>query len=297
MCLKHLFTPQLLFINLFSEVHKMKKLSNCHTHTNNCDGRSPAHEVVKSAYDAGFVSLGFSGHATMPGECEWCMTEESTKIYNEQLEALKKEYEGKMEILRGIEWDVECPDLKAGEFDYCLGSVHILKGEKGSFDIDHTAQVLQQAVDTLFDGNWLKMAEYYYGRVYDCAVKPFVDVLGHIDLITKFNNDFVQFNEDDKEYQKIALECVDRILEARPDIIFEVNTGAMNRAGKKRPYPAPFILEHMCKKGAKITITSDCHSADTLTFAFEKAVEACLSAGYKETYIIRKDGFEAIELE
>ena len=41
----------------------MIPLSSPHVHTPYCDGKSTAAEMAAAALDAGFVSLGFSGHA------------------------------------------------------------------------------------------------------------------------------------------------------------------------------------------------------------------------------------------
>ena len=41
-------------------------IANYHTHTTFCDGQNTAEEVVLSAIDKGFSSIGFSGHGTTP---------------------------------------------------------------------------------------------------------------------------------------------------------------------------------------------------------------------------------------
>ena len=38
-------------------------LSSAHVHTTFCDGKTPAPEMAKAAFEKGFVSLGFSSHA------------------------------------------------------------------------------------------------------------------------------------------------------------------------------------------------------------------------------------------
>ena len=41
-------------------------LSNFHTHTTFCDGKSTVEEVVRSAIEKGFDAIGFSGHGNDP---------------------------------------------------------------------------------------------------------------------------------------------------------------------------------------------------------------------------------------
>ena len=46
-------------------------LSNCHTHTNYCDGKATAEQMILSAIDKGFSSIGISSHSPMSGGCDW----------------------------------------------------------------------------------------------------------------------------------------------------------------------------------------------------------------------------------
>ena len=54
-----------------------------------------------------------------------------------------------------------------------------------------------------------------------------VDIIGHLDLITKYNEDESYFQFNDKDYMNIVCDCIDRLL--INDKIFEVNTGAIAR--------------------------------------------------------------------
>ena len=51
--------------------------SNCHTHTTFCDGKNSAEEMTLAAINAGFVSLGFSGHSPMYYDADWTMDKEN----------------------------------------------------------------------------------------------------------------------------------------------------------------------------------------------------------------------------
>ena len=52
----------------------IRVLSNCHTHTNYCDGISSPAEMAKKAYEKGFVSLGFSVHSPLPYENDYAIS-------------------------------------------------------------------------------------------------------------------------------------------------------------------------------------------------------------------------------
>ena len=78
-------------------------LSNLHTHTTYCDGKSTAEETVRFAIDAGFKSLGFSGHGYTPSDLRYCMKD--VDGYIAEITALKEKYRDKIEIYLGTEED------------------------------------------------------------------------------------------------------------------------------------------------------------------------------------------------
>ena len=65
-------------------------LSNLHTHTNFCDGKNSAEEMIVSAIEKGFVSLGFSGHGYTKDDTSYCMTD--TDGYIKEIKRLKAKY-------------------------------------------------------------------------------------------------------------------------------------------------------------------------------------------------------------
>lgn len=270
--------------------------SNCHTHTTYCDGKNTAREMVEAAVKAGFYSIGFSGHSPMKDKNDWTMTREGAELYKKEIQALKVEYADKIDILCGIELDKDYAGVDPDDFDYVIGSFHQFEKDGKIYEIDYTAEKLKQAVDELFEGSFNEMSRCYYKTVADFVINERIDIVGHIDLITKFNLETVLFDESDCEYRKIVFEAIDRILEAKPDIVFEVNTGAMYRVGKKEPYPAEFILNYLKEKNAKITLTSDSHNTDSLDFAFSEATKLIKKCGFKEILYLSCDGWKAFAI-
>lgn len=271
--------------------------SNCHTHTLYCDGKNRAEEMVLAAINLGFKSLGFSGHSPMKIPNDWVMRTEKLENYYDEIASLQEKYKDKIEILLGMELDslYDVPDKS--RLDYTIGSVHeIVISDNEFYDIDNTAEILDACCRKKFSGDYVKLSKHYYKQVSDFVISEKPDVVGHFDLIEKFNENKALFDYDDPNYRSVALNAIDKILEHCPDIIFEVNTGAMFRCGNSEPYPRFFILKHLADRNAKITITSDAHSTDSLDFAFDKAEEVCKKAGFKEVYMLRKNGFEKISL-
>lgn len=275
----------------------MKIKSNCHTHTVFCDGKNTAEQMVQSAIKKGFVSLGFSGHSPMNIENNWTIKQEQLDEYFSSVASLKDKYAGKIEIYNGIELDADYSPIDKSKFDYIIGSVHQLHCNDRVYSIDDTAEELKSCVYEQFDGNWLSMSKQYYSSVakFICDEKP--DIVGHFDLIEKFNENKAFFDSDNVEYQLIASLYLERIYRECPDIIFEVNTGAMYRCGKSNPYPAPFIMRKLHEMNMRITITSDAHDTDSLDYAFDEVEQYCKQFGFSEAYILKDGKFTAIALE
>ncbi len=265
--------------------------SNCHTHTNYCDGKSTAREMIEAAIAKGFTALGFSGHVPMNFPNEWAMTQEKLDKYCTEIRSLKEEYADRIEILCGIELDSDYELKKDYDFDFILSSVHQIHAGGRIYAVDLSAEELSECVRKEYGGSWSKMAEAYFENLAKFVVKEKTDVVGHYDLITKFNKDGRLFDESDPAYQSSALKWVDYIIDNKPDIIFEINTGAMFRCGNEAPYPAAFILKRIGERGARVTVTSDAHCPEALDFMFEKAKLHCKECGIDSIRHLTKDGF------
>ncbi len=270
--------------------------SNCHTHTVYCDGKSTAEEMVLAAIKKGFVSLGFSGHSPMCFENDWAMTEKSLPEYIKDVKAVKEKYKDKIDILCGIELDSDCSSVNLGDFDYVIASVHQLHGKGKVYSLDLSPEELTDCVEDVFGGDWNIMAETYFDKTADFVISGDFDVVGHFDLITKFNGKTPLFDENNEDYKAAAIKAVDKILDSKPDILFEVNTGAMYRKGNAKPYPAEFILRHISDRGGLITITGDSHCTESIDFAFDKMAHYCKGCGFKEAYYLTSSGRKKFSL-
>ena len=186
----------------------MNGLCSVHTHSTMCDGTDSLSEMAWAAYEAGAVSFGASGHSHTPiPEDEGCVLPADMTVYREEVLRLREEFAGKMDVLLGIELD-NCADVTAEGFDYWIGSVHRVRGDDGkSCTVDWSAELLARGCREQFEGNSLIMAEHYYDEVRRMAErKP--TILGHVDLIAKFNGDGYFFDEEDPRYRAAALEAL-----------------------------------------------------------------------------------------
>ena len=268
--------------------------SSVHNHSNLCDGKASLGDMAYAAWQEGVRTLGFSGHSHTPCDLEYCMSPGRTAQYKAQIARLKKQYEGKMEILCGLEWD-EFSDTDPTWYDYWIGSVHYIQGPKtGKFyEIDWRPQDLLACLQDEFDGDGLAMAAHYFDHVAQVAAKH-PTILGHFDLIKKLNLTGSFFDEESSAYKEAALAALRRAFQGCQ--VLEINTGGVYRGYRKDFYPAHFLLEEWNKLGGKIILTADAHDTKSVLWGFEEAAAYAKEAGFTHSLILTGKGFEEAEL-
>lgn len=240
--------------------------SDYHVHTVFCDGENTPEEMAEAALARGMETLGFSGHSYTFFDERYCIPKDKLSLYRETIARLKKQYRGKLRILCGIEQDLYASEPTEG-YDYVIGSVHYLKCGEAYIPVDESAAILKDAVDRFFGGDPLALAEAYFASVARlAAMKP--TIVGHLDLITKFNEQEKLFDESHPRYIAAARQAVDALLPT--GALLEINTGAISRGYRSTPYPAPFLLSYILDKGGKLILSSDSHRKDTLLYGFEQ---------------------------
>ena len=267
-------------------------LRDYHVHTNLCDGENTPEEVVISAIEKGFATLGFSGHNTLKDEY-WCMSRENTEIYRKEIARLKKKYRDKLEILCGIEQDYYSEPAQG--YDYIIGSVHCLEAPDGSLiALDDTAEILHNAIDSHFGGSSLALAEKYFETVSNVADKTGADIVGHFDLILKFQDKLPMFDNKHPDYLKAAKTAINKLSEK--NVLFEVNTGAMVRGYRKVPYPEAPLLRYIREKGCDVVITGDCHDCRYLGDGFKEALALIRECGFTRVAHLTKSGISYTDI-
>lgn len=242
-------------------------LKDYHIHTNFCDGKNTPEEVVLSAIKMGLTEIGFSGHSYVEFDTDFCISKEKIPEYIAEIERLKVKYSGKISILCGIEQDYYS-DEPTDCFDFVIGSVHYIKSDDTYIPVDLSPEILKEAIKIHFNNNNLLFVKAYFDMVSDVVNKTNADVIGHFDLLTKFNEIEPIFDTSDERYVNLWKNAVDKLLAYNKP--FEINTGAISRGYKTFPYPSDDIIAYIKQKGGKFILTSDSHSADTLCYKFEE---------------------------
>ena len=238
-------------------------LSNFHTHTLYCDGKDTPRALVEEAIRLGCPALGFSGHSYTAFDPDCCMSPEGTAAYRREVLELREEFSGRLDIRLGLEQDYDS-DPPEAEYDYLIGSVHAVKKDGEYVIVDWSRDVLLRGVEKLYGGDIYAFAEDYFRRVGDVYERTRCRIVGHFDLLTKFNEDGSLLDETHPRYLRAAGEALDRLLEA--PVLFEINTGAMARGYRTTPYPGPLLRRLIARRGGTFILSSDCHRKEQLLY-------------------------------
>ena len=253
-------------------------LSNLHTHSVLCDGKDTIGHMAQRAHEMGLVSLGFSGHGRQTNNSFGIQSETE---YAAEVRRVAKLYEGRMKIWLGIEQDYF--GYCTIPYDYRLGAVHYLDGRDGvNHSVDHSEASFERMLREGFSGDTLAMARAYFQREAEMCEKIKPDVVAHYDLICKFNEGNKFFDEDDPAFLSLALEALEACCDGTR--LLEVNTGAIARGRRTRPYPALCELKRWRELGGRVTFGSDCHDAEKLTCGLDMALELMREAGFKSMW-------------
>ena len=262
---------------------------NLHCHTTFDDGRDTAETMVLAALRAGLSSVGVSLHCPIPGEDSWCCNAGDEAGFIEEMHRLREVYAGRIEVWCGLEYDVDAERRSTPPYDYIIGSCHILGGLPIDYDPDKAADLIAH------HGGADKAAQRYYERVSSLAAFPEVSIVGHFDLLTKYNERVALYDVDSPVYRDAAFAAMETLNAAGK--IFEINSGAISRGWRTTPYPSEELLRHLHSLGGRVLISSDAHSADAMTCCFGQCEALAKRCGFTELWQFTGGGFEAVGIE
>ncbi len=249
-----------------------------HMHTTFCDGKNTPEEMILSGIKKGLNTIGISGHCYTEFDETYCMKAPTMEEYFTELQRFKKAYDGKIKVLCGIEQDYFAGKPKLN-FDYVIGSVHYIYKNGNYLSVDHKESITINDVIVHYNGDYYAYAEDYYRLVGDVINNTGADIIGHFDLVTKFNEGNKLFDETNPRYINAWKKAVDELLPyGKP---FEVNTGAISRGYKTTPYPSLPILKYIRENDGKVILSSDSHSAENICFEFDKWEKIIKGLGFE----------------
>lgn len=269
----------------------MKWNRNYHTHTTFCDGKDTAEDMVREAIRKGFVSLGFSGHSHTSFDESYAMDADAAGRYREEILRLKEKYADQLEILCGIEYDYYS-DAPKEIWDYRIGSVHYLHHNGEFLPLDESPEHTRHAIEC-YGGDPYALAEDYFDTEARVVSVTQCDIIGHFDLIRKFDRGDTQFfDENHPRYVRAYQQAIAALVPY--GVPFEINTAptAWRRDGEM--YPSRAILMEIYRQGGRITISSDSHQKETLDRGFDVALAMAQEIGFSSLTAMSPNG--AVEI-
>ena len=241
-------------------------VQDLHMHTTWCDGKNTPEEMIISGINKGLNKIGITAHAYTWFDDTYCLKKEDYPAFKKEVRELAVKYKDKIEVLCGIEQDYYS-DMSTEGFDYIIGSDHYLKIGEKYYPIDSGEEGFVKLAG-LYDGDYLSMCEAYYKNVGDLVNKTGADIIGHFDMITKYNERKAYIDTTEPRYIHAWKKAADELLKYHRT--FEINTGAMSRGYRSTPYPSREIFNYLISSGAIIMANSDCHSAVYVAYGLDE---------------------------
>lgn len=262
--------------------------SNVHTHTTFCDGKDSMEDMIKAAVEVGFDTLGLSFHSYTAFDPSYCIRD--YLAYMMEFERLKKEYDGRICLLNGVELDLygERPSV----CDYVIGSVHYFRVGGRHYPVDCRAPGFVKIIEKVFAGDVYAAAELFYREAGELTESVAPDVYGHFDLITCSNAEHGLIDEDNPRYRRAALSAVEKLPRGA---VVEVNLGRLFR-GQGGMYPSPWLVRELNARGCRFMLSSDAHKKEALGFMFDETCKQLKELGVKSLARYSGNKIEEVEL-
>ncbi|MDR1524628.1 MAG: histidinol-phosphatase [Tannerella sp.] len=282
----------------------MGKNSNFHSHCTFCDGRSRPEEFVKIAIANKFRAYGFSSHSPLPFETFWNMSKDDLPEYLAEINRLKGEYAGTLEIYLGLEIDyldktynASTAYFQTAPLDYRISSVHFLPWaepllEENMVCIDGPYRDLERGICEHYGGSVRRLTGHFFESSMDMVEAGGFDIVGHIDKIYMNGSRHPDFDMQAAWYRKPFLELLDFI--AEKGLVVEVNS--KNKIKRGETYPHVTSYGELKKRSIPVVVNSDCHYPDLVNDGREETLALLKNAGYRTTRELVRGKWDDVEI-
>lgn len=259
-----------------------------HVHTTNSDGKNTLDEMCRYATGKGFRGVTITDHADMNFY-------ESRDTYNRiercigEVRRAQKDYEGKLDVLCGVElgeylYDPESAEkiLSLTEYDCILCSVHYLP--------DGQWEKPYNRVDFSDSGTDEEIREYvrmYFDLLYQTVQTFDFDVLAHLACPTRYittkHKRPLDLTEFEPQIRKILQYIIGK------GIALEYNSAGLT-------YDEYVFSMYYSMGGRLVTLGSDAHYDYELGENFRQAVETLKKCGFTQYHYFKNRQPHAVEL-
>lgn len=253
-----------------------------HTHHARCGHAiGSLEEYIQRGIDIGLSQIGLSDHMPLVHVDsstyypEMAMPLEELPRYVEEAFRLKQKYASAISVRVGLEadyiegWEREIEQIiKDYPWDYVIGSVHFL----GEWDVSDFRQVHQWEGQDIF-----QVYQRYYDAVMKAARTGFYDIMGHLDVIKRFNY------RPEQQWQEQIIELELQVLAAVAEagIAMELNASGLTKPCAEM-FPSERILKAAVLQSIPLTIGSDAHDPQKLAENLDAARSTLNKLGVRE---------------
>lgn len=269
----------------------MNKNSNFHSHCTFCDGQKPAEDFVRTAISNGFRAYGFSSHSPLPFETFWNMSKADMPAYLTEINRLKNNYAGEIEIYLGLEIDyldktynAAIPYFQSLPLDFRISSIHFLPlryplDSDNMACIDGTYREFETGLHNNFDGDIRRITELFFESSMQMVDAGGFDIVGHIDKIYMNGSKHPGFDLHADWYRKPFLRLLDLI--AEKGLVVEIN--CKNKIRKEQTFPHISSYKELIKRRIPVIVNSDCHQPELISDGRNETLALLKEAGYADT--------------
>lgn len=272
-----------------------------HTHTSFCKHGNSAGlgEYLEQGVALGFTRYSVTEHPPLPDRwvdneklmAELAMGMEEMPAYLAEVARYKREYEGKLEVLAGLELDYlagasdftfALVDRFGAQLDDYIVSVHYLPGAGGMRCIDFTPADFREGLVSYY-GTMDRVVEEYYDHV-EQAIAVAAQLpgttkrIGHINLIEKFRSALPPVDPAQIEGRLNAL--LPKLAAAGVGI--DVNTAGLRVETCGKPYVPQWFIRRCLEEGVPVVFGSDAHKPEHVGAGWAYFDQAVAEAGGQE---------------
>lgn len=224
------------------------------------------------------------------------MTKEGTIKYLNDIKKYKEIYKDKIQIYSGIEADyysnLNKDTDKEMALDYRIGSVHFIDDNKDYFCIDMSKDNFEETIKHF--GNIKIVIEKYFDNIIKMTNIQKPDIIGHLDLVRKYNFKKEYFTEEENWYIEKVEEVLENIKEN--NCIVEVNIKLMSKSNLDAHYPNKMTIKKILKMNIPLMLNTDAHSINGLDKFYYEAIEELKKLGVKKIKMLIDNSFKDIDI-
>ena len=263
-------------------------LCTYHSHCTFCDGKAPAEEFVKAAIEAGFHSYGVSSHSPLPFDTRWSLSKGDVEAYLREMERLKKQYAGQIELYVGLEidylndgWGPANDYFQRMPLDYRIGSVHLVtNGETGEMmDMDGSFDDFRENFRNVYHDDLKHLVRDYFRSSARMVELGGFDFVAHLDKISMNGSLVEPMLTEQAWYNELLREYLQLI--AEKGVMVEVNTKAYTKKGLM--FPNVKYFKWLKELNIPVMVNSDAHLPQLVNDNRELAFRLLRDAGIKST--------------